>query len=107
MRQASDFRSLVIKLSSAAEISFKTMHYVNTYIGDTRMTDTANNAIPLTDAVVQLTGSNGNAYAVLGMVRRAILNSNHPELVDQFFEEATEGDYEHLLTTCCRYVMVE
>jgi hypothetical protein len=71
------------------------------------MTDTANNAIPLTDAIVQLTGTNGNAYAVLGKVRRAILNSNHPELVDQFFEEATDGDYDHLLTTCCRYVMVE
>lgn len=71
------------------------------------MTDTANNAIPLTDAIVQLTGTSRNAYAVLGKVRRAILNSNHPELADQFFEEATDGDYDHLLTTCFRYVTVE
>jgi hypothetical protein len=62
--------------------------------------------MPLTDAVVELVGSDGNALAVLGRVRRAILRSNHPELANQFIEEATSGDYDHLLATCFIYVTV-
>lgn len=62
---------------------------------------------PLTNAVVQLTGTSGNAFAILGHVRRAILLSDHPDLADAFMREATDGDYDHLLATCMRYVRVE
>lgn len=62
---------------------------------------------PLTDAVVVLTGTDGNAFAILGRVRRAILRSNHPELADDFIAEATSGDYDALLCTCFKYVTVE
>jgi hypothetical protein len=62
---------------------------------------------PLTDAVVVLTGTDGNAFAILGKVRRAILRSNHPELADDFIAEATAGDYDALLCTCFKYVTVE
>ena len=62
---------------------------------------------PLTDAVVELVGHDGNAFAILGRVRRAILRSNHPELADQFVQDATTGDYDHLLATCFIYVTVE
>jgi hypothetical protein len=62
---------------------------------------------PLTDAVVQLTGEDGNAFLILGRVRRAILNSNHPELAEEFMLEAMNGDYDHLLQTCMNYVSVE
>lgn len=61
---------------------------------------------PLTDAVVQLTGEDGNAFSILGRVRRAILNSNRPDLAEQFVIEATSGEYYHLLATCLRYVTV-
>jgi len=61
----------------------------------------------LTDAVVQLTGEDGNAFAILGRVRRAIVKSNHPELAKPFLQEATAGDYDHLLQTCMRYVTVD
>ncbi len=61
----------------------------------------------LTNAVAKLTGEDGNAFGVLGRVRRAILNSNHPELVDEFMRQATSRDYAHLLATCRRYVTVE
>lgn len=71
------------------------------------MNDTTNPSAPLTDAVVRLTGTDGNAFAILVKVRRAILRSNHPELATQFIEEATAGDYDHLLQTCFRYVTVE
>ena len=47
--------------------------------------NTANNLqTTLTDAVVQLTGKDGNAFAILGHVRRAIVKSNHPELAEAF-----------------------
>lgn len=62
---------------------------------------------PLTDAVVVLTGTDGNAFAILGKVRRAILRSNHPELADDFIAEATAGDYDALLCTCFKYITVE
>lgn len=61
---------------------------------------------PFTDAVVQLTGEDGNAFAILGRVKRAIMRSNHPELATAFMQEATAGDYDHLLCTCMRYVTV-
>lgn len=62
--------------------------------------------IPFTDAVVQLTGEDGNAFAILGRVKRAIMRSNHPELAEAFIKEATAGDYDHLLCTCMLYVTV-
>ena len=67
---------------------------------------THNESKPLTNATVVLTGTDSNAFAILGRVRRAILESNHPELVDQFFEEATAGDHDNVLQTCLRYVDV-
>ena len=70
------------------------------------MTNSNDNA-PLTNAVVKLIGENGNAFAILGRVRRGILHSDHPELADEFIMEATSGDYDHLLATCLRYVTVE
>ncbi len=59
---------------------------------------------PLTDAVVELTGKDGNAFFILGQVRRGILHSNRPELAEEFMCEATASDYEHLLSVCMRYV---
>ena len=71
------------------------------------MNTTNESSAPLTNAVVELTGHDGNAFAILGRVRRAILRSNHPELADQFVQDATAGDYDHLLATCFIYVTVD
>lgn len=68
---------------------------------------TPDNEMPYTNAVVQLTGKDGNALLILGLVRLGILHSNHPDLADKFINEATDGDYDHLLQTCMRYVSVE
>ena len=62
---------------------------------------------PLTNATVQLTNSDGNAFLILGRVRHAIIKSNHPELAQAFIDEAMAGDYDHLLQTCFHYVTVE
>jgi hypothetical protein len=71
------------------------------------MTRSHESQAPLTDAVVQLTGSDGNAFSIIARVRVAIRRSNHPELGDAFMNEAISGDYDHVLVTCLRYVTVE
>lgn len=71
------------------------------------MNTTNESSSPLTDAVVELTGHDGNAFAILGRVHRAIQRSNHPELAEQFMQEAASGDYDHLLVVCFVYVTVE
>lgn len=68
---------------------------------------TPDRKVPYTDAVVQLTGKDGNAFLIIGLVHQGILRSNHPELADEFMNQAIDGDYDHLLQTCMRYVSVE
>jgi hypothetical protein len=58
------------------------------------------------DVEVQLTGEDGNAFAVLGAVRKALVDAGHQDEVEAFFAEATSGDYQHLLGTCMRWVTV-
>jgi hypothetical protein len=56
---------------------------------------------------VELTGNDGNAFAVMGAVQRAM--RRHPEAkndIGAFQEEAMSGDYNHLLMTCMEYVTV-
>jgi hypothetical protein len=54
---------------------------------------------------VQLTGRDGNAFGILGNVSKAMRRGGIPsEEVKAFQEEATSGDYDHLLATCCRWV---
>ncbi len=58
------------------------------------------------DVKVQLTGQDGNAFAVLGAVGRALRTAGHGDEVDEFMAEATSGDYGHLLATAMRWVDV-
>lgn len=62
---------------------------------------------PLTNAKVKLVGEDGNAFAILGKVQKAIKRSDKPELAGDFINEATSGDYNHLLRTCMKYVEVK
>lgn len=61
---------------------------------------------PLTNASVKLSGEDGRAFAIIGKVRRAIVESDNPELAREFVDEATSGDYDHVLETCMKYVEV-
>jgi len=58
----------------------------------------------LPDVKVRLTGSNGNAFAVIGKVKRAMERAGHRDRVKEFIAEATAGDYDHLLATCMMWV---
>ena len=56
---------------------------------------------------VNLTGQDGNAFAVMGAVTRAMRRAGLPdETRAEFITEATAGDYNHLLATCMRWVEV-
>jgi len=60
-----------------------------------------------TDVTVQLTGRDGNAFSILGAVRKALRRAGHEDAADDFFKEATTGDYNHLLQTAMKFVNVE
>ncbi len=65
------------------------------------------NTIRYPDIEVKLIGEDGNAYVILGTVRRAMRRGGVPDAeVDEFTKEATSGDYDHLLATCMRWVEV-
>lgn len=56
---------------------------------------------------VQLSGQDGNAFAILGRVKNALIKNGQKEDAEEFLKEATQGDYDHLLRTCMKYVDVE
>lgn len=54
---------------------------------------------------VQLSGTDGNAFAILGKVRGALKDAGvSREEQDAFYAEATSGDYDALLATAVRWV---
>lgn len=56
---------------------------------------------------VQLTGNDGNAFAILGAVAREMRRAKVPsEEIKQFQDEAMSGDYNDLLVTCMKWVTV-
>ena len=56
---------------------------------------------------VQLTGEDGNAFAILGNVRKALRQGGVPkDEIVEFTAEATAGDYDHLLQTVMTWVEV-
>lgn len=63
---------------------------------------------PKFDIPVRLIGQDGNAFAIIGRVTRAMRdNGCTPEDVNTFLTEATSGDYDHLLRTVMATVVVE
>ena len=54
---------------------------------------------------VQLSGQDGNAFAILGRTTAALRAARVPqEEIDAYFAEATSGDYDHLLQTTMAWV---
>ncbi len=59
------------------------------------------------DIEVQLTGQDGNAFNLMGIVNRALRKADvSQEDQDLFIKEATAADYNHLLSTCMKWVNV-
>jgi len=61
----------------------------------------------ITNVKVKLVGEDGNAFAILGRVRKAMRRAGFDKEADQMFLEAQQGDYDHLLQTVMKYVEVE
>jgi len=56
---------------------------------------------------VQLTGHDGNAFFIIGTVQKALRRGGVPAAeVKAFVDEATSGDYDHVLQTCMKTVEV-
>lgn len=56
---------------------------------------------------VRLTGSDGNAFAVIGNVQKALRSAGVPASeVAEFVKEASSGDYDNVLQTAMRWVDV-
>lgn len=59
------------------------------------------------DIEVQLTGLDSNALVLVSAVKKALQRNNVPrEEIDEFFNEALSGDYDHVLQTCMKTVNV-
>ena len=59
------------------------------------------------DVTVEFTGADGNAFNLLAIVRRALLDHGVEKVeVSEFLLDATAGDYDHLLITCYQWVEV-
>jgi hypothetical protein len=60
------------------------------------------------DVEVKLVGEDGNAFAILGRVQKALKRGGaSQEEVAEFMREATSGDYDNLLQVVMRWVEVE
>ena len=59
------------------------------------------------DVHVQLTGADGNAYAIMGAVSQALRRAGvSAEQIQEYTMESTSGDYDHLLGTAMAWVDV-
>lgn len=59
------------------------------------------------DITVRLTGTDGNAFALMGRVTGTLRKAKVPESdIMAFRTAATSGDYNHLLRTCMEWVNV-
>ena len=56
---------------------------------------------------VRLTGQDGNAFAIMGAVKKALQKAGYPkEEVDKYLEESMSGDYNNLLQVAMKWVNV-
>lgn len=60
------------------------------------------------EITVKLIGENSNAFNILSICLRTMRRAGlSQEECDKFQEEATSGDYQHLLNTCMEWFNIE
>lgn len=56
---------------------------------------------------VQLSGNDGNAYAIMGAVQRALRRAEVPQHeIEQYLNQSMSGDYDNLLRVAMNWVSV-
>lgn len=59
------------------------------------------------DVKVQLTGNDGNAFAIMAAVTKALAKAGvSREEIEQYQTESMSGDYDNLLRTAVKWVTV-
>ena len=57
---------------------------------------------------VQLTGEDGNVFAIIGRVSKALRRAGLPQVAEEFSKKAmSSGSYDEVLRLCFDYVEVE
>lgn len=56
---------------------------------------------------VPLVGEDGNAFSILGRVKRIMRRAGIEDEWEEFHTEATSGDYDHLLMTVMTWFAVD
>jgi len=54
---------------------------------------------------VKLTNVDGNAFNILGIVRKALKENGQADKMKEFLDETTSGDYNNLLATCSKLLI--
>ena len=62
--------------------------------------------MPKTDIKVRIIGENGNIFNLFSICRRELSRAGKIELWDEFYKEATSGDYNHALATITDWFIV-
>lgn len=55
-------------------------------------------------AKYDLVGQDGNAFALMGYIARALKNEGLRDKVEEMQKKATSGDYYHLIAVCDEYI---
>lgn len=56
---------------------------------------------------VKLVGEDGNVFNLLGICKRALYRNGKSNLWNDFYKEATSGDYYHALAVMSEWFIVE
>lgn len=56
---------------------------------------------------VEISGIDGNAFSIMGATTKALRRAGVPkEEQDQYFQEATSGDYDNVISTTMKWVSI-
>ena len=83
-------------------------HDEDLYEFETELADTSTLPTPHTNVTVELIGTDGNAWNLIGKVRQCLRRAKYStEFIEQFTQDAMAGSYDDLLACIMRYVNVE
>ena len=76
--------------------------------GNDKMIKNERNTMPKYAVSVQLSGNDGNAFAVMGAVKSALKKAGaSKEELDQYLADSMSGDYDNLLRVAMDWVVVK
>ena len=75
--------------------------------GNDKMIKNERNTMPKYNVEVQLSGNDGNAFAVMGAVKSALKKAGaSKDELDQYLADSMSGDYDNLLRVAMEWVEV-